>query len=129
MRLWFFVKKSVWYISLMPNFKSALVCNSSINTNGDDEIQVSEAFNYSGVIRVPDLEISDMRGLEAFVNISGLFCDGNQLRRLNVRANTLLTELHCSSNQLTSLNLRSNAALTTLDCYSNKLINVDIRNG
>jgi hypothetical protein len=30
------------------NFKAALVGNSSINTNGDDEIQVSEAEAYDG---------------------------------------------------------------------------------
>jgi hypothetical protein len=34
------------------NFKAALVGNSSINTNGDDEIQVSEAEAYDGTIDV-----------------------------------------------------------------------------
>jgi hypothetical protein len=48
------------------NFKAALVGNSSINTNGDDEIQVSEAEAYDGTIDVDDQGIADMTGLEAF---------------------------------------------------------------
>jgi hypothetical protein len=34
------------------NFKAALVGNGEINTNGDDEIQVSEAEAYSGSLDV-----------------------------------------------------------------------------
>ncbi|HOZ30820.1 MAG TPA: hypothetical protein PLL66_07870, partial [Bacteroidales bacterium] len=48
------------------NFKAALVGNLSINTNGDNEIQVSEASAYAGVISVEDMEISDLTGIEAF---------------------------------------------------------------
>jgi hypothetical protein len=32
------------------NFKAALVGNGEINTNGDDEIQVSEAEAYTGTV-------------------------------------------------------------------------------
>lgn len=34
------------------SFKAALVSNSSINTNGDGEIQVTEAQVFSGIIDV-----------------------------------------------------------------------------
>jgi hypothetical protein len=61
------------------NFKAALVGNSSINTNGDDEIQVSEAEAYDGTIDVDDQGIADMTGLEAFVNLTRLECFDNQL--------------------------------------------------
>jgi hypothetical protein len=59
-------------MSIIPdaNFKAALVGNSSINTNGDDEIQVGEAEAYDGTIDVDDQGIADMTGLEAFVNLT-----------------------------------------------------------
>jgi hypothetical protein len=96
------------------NFKAALVGNSGINTNGDDEIQVSEAEAYDGTIDVDDQGIADMTGLEAFVNLTRLECSYNQLTNLDVSANTLLERLDCVGNQLTSLDVSANTALTTL---------------
>jgi Leucine-rich repeat (LRR) protein len=108
------------------NFKAALVGNSSINTNGDDEIQVSEAEAYDGTIDVDDQGIADMTGLEAFVNLTRLECSYNQLTNLDVSANTLLERLDCVGNQLTSLDVSANAALTTLRCSSNQLTGLDV---
>ena len=42
------------------NFKAYLVGNSSINTNMDSEIQVSEAGVFTGVINCPGNNISDL---------------------------------------------------------------------
>ena len=45
------------------NFKAALVNNASINTNGDAEIQTSEAAAYTGAIHASQLGITDFTGL------------------------------------------------------------------
>jgi Leucine-rich repeat (LRR) protein len=132
------------------NFKAALVGNGEINTNGDDEIQVSEAEAYSGSLDVSDLGIADMTGLEAFIGLTALYCDnndleeldvasnelleqlncaGNQLSRLVTRSNSLLKNLNCQSNALELLDLRENVALVELSCQSNQLNSLDIRNG
>jgi hypothetical protein len=47
------------------NFKAALIGNAAINTNGDGEIQVSEAEAYTGGINVGSKGIADLTGVEA----------------------------------------------------------------
>ena len=56
------------------NFKAYLVGNSAINTNSDSEIQVSEATAFTGTINCNALGISNLTGIEAFTNITKLFC-------------------------------------------------------
>jgi hypothetical protein len=90
------------------NFKAYLVGEPAINTNGDIEIQVSEASSFNGIIYCYNMNISDLTGIEAF---------------------TALTELWCFENQLTSLDLSQNTALITLHCHDNQLIFLDLRNG
>ena len=88
------------------NFKAALLANGAINTNNDGEIQCSEAAAFGGTIWVANSRIADLTGIEAFVNITQLYCQGNQLTSLNVSSNTALTYLSCGANQFTSpLNL------------------------
>jgi len=109
------------------NFKSYLVGNSYINTNGDSEIQVSEASSYADEISVSNLGISDLTGIEAFTSIIQLICSNNQLTNLNVFNNTSLFFLDCSNNQLTSLDV-SNNSISTLKCQDNQLTSLNINN-
>ena len=117
------------------NFKAYLVNNTAINTNGDNEIQVSEAnvFNgsiilwtYSEANGTSGLNITDLIGIEAFVSLTTLDCSWNQLTSLYVSACTALTYLHCYDNQLTSLDVSSCTALTYFDCYGNQLTSLDV---
>ncbi len=108
------------------NFKNYLINNSSINTNGDAEIQVAEATAYTGKIIVPFLNISSLTGIEAFTDITELECEANSLTSMNVSFNTALTHLGFQGNQLTSLNISANTALTQLFCQNNQLINLDV---
>ena len=52
------------------NFKAYLVGNSYINTNGDSEIQVSEATAFSDTINCSNLNISDLTGIEDFISLT-----------------------------------------------------------
>lgn len=108
------------------NFKAALVSNSSINTNSDSEIQVSEASAFSGTINVNFLTIADLTGIEAFTAITSLFCESNQLTSLDVSANTALSDLWCSNNQLTSLVVPATATFTFLSCRGNQLTSLNV---
>ncbi len=108
------------------NFKSYLVGNTAINTNGDTEIQCSEASAFTGTINCPNLSISDLTGIEEFTTISNLFCNDNQLTGLDLSANTDLISLNCGSNQLTNLTLPSGSNLKSFDCYSNNLSLLDL---
>ena len=131
------------------NFKAYLVGNSAINTNGDNEIQVSEASIFNGNIDCNTMNISNLTGIEAFTALTILDCSYNQLTSLDVSACTALTILDCSwnpyltsldvsactaltildcsrSTQLTSLDVSSCTALTILDCHFNQLSSLDM---
>lgn len=108
------------------NFKAALVGNSSINTNSDSEIQLTEAAAYAGVINVPSLNISDLTGIEKFTAITGLDCAYNNLASVNVSSNTMLNSFQCGNNNLTSINIAANTLLTSFDCSVNQLSALNI---
>ncbi|BDS10554.1 T9SS type A sorting domain-containing protein [Aureispira anguillae] len=117
------------------NFKNALLDHgtiivgtdvSVIDTDGDGEICQNEAQAYTGAIEVNSRNITDLTGIEAFVNIIRLSCNQNQLSNLDVSQNTALTKLYCLYNQLTSLDVSQNTALTALNCTSNQLTSLDV---
>ena len=108
------------------NFKAYLVGNTAINTNGDTEIQVSEASVFNSYIVVQTLNITDLTGIEAFVSLTGLYCSGNQLTSLDVSTCTALALLYCNDNQLTSLDVSTCTALYILRCSANNLTSLDV---
>ncbi|MFH2143027.1 MAG: hypothetical protein ABIJ97_11425, partial [Bacteroidota bacterium] len=110
------------------NFKAALVGNSLINTNGDGEIQVSEASIYNGIINVPNMNIADLTGIEAFASITDLRCGANQLTSIDISSNTALTFLQCSGNLISSIDVSNNINLSVLQCGSNQLSFLDVNN-
>jgi len=108
------------------NFKAYLVGNSAINTNGDSEIQVSEATSFNGSIHCGGLNITDLTGIEDFTALTYLDCGYNNLTSLDVSNNTALTYLDCGSNQLTTLDVSNNSALTDLNGGGNQLTNLNV---
>ncbi len=111
------------------NFKSALLDNTAINTNQDGQIQVTEAENYTGQINLNSRNISDLTGIEAFINISDLRVHYNNLTALDISAIPGLTQLHCQGNQLESLDISQNNQLTKLRCFDNNLSSLNVKNG
>ncbi|MFK7757677.1 MAG: T9SS type A sorting domain-containing protein [Flavobacteriales bacterium] len=110
------------------NFKANLLANSSINTNSDNEIQVSEAEAYTGTIFCINSEISDLTGLEHFTSLTNLNCGFNSISNLDVSSNVSLSMLWCGVNQLTSLDLSNNPNLTNLQCPVNSITELDLSN-
>ena len=110
------------------NFKAYLVGNSEINTNGDAEIQISEASVFDGEIDVYGQDISDLTGIEAFTSLTRLNCNLNNLTSIDVSQNTALKYLNCGKNPLTSLDVSNNADLEELYCRWNPLTSLDVSN-
>ena len=108
------------------NFKACLIGNSLLNTNGDSEIQLSEASAFTGVIYCIYQSISDLTGIEALTALTYLDLQGNNLTSLDVSSNTALTYLSCVENQLTSLDVSGATALTGLTCNINQLTSLDV---
>lgn len=110
------------------NFKALLLADTQINTNGNTEIECSEAAAYTGAIDYPNQNIADLTGIEAFVQITTLNCRNNQLTSLDVTQNTLLTSLSCNSNSIAAIDLSNNNNLTYLGVHNNALTSLDISN-
>ncbi|CAM1346266.1 cadherin domain-containing protein [Tenacibaculum crassostreae] len=108
------------------NFKQALVGNNSINTNGDSEIQVSEAEAYTGFISVGGKAINDLTGIEYFTNINSLSIHNNNLTTVDLSKNVNLVTLYTYNNRLTGLDVSKNVLLEDLRCTNNGLTSLDL---
>ncbi|MBL7558697.1 T9SS type A sorting domain-containing protein [Olleya sp. YSTF-M6] len=112
------------------NFKNYLLADSAINTNSDSEISVAEAQAFSGELLINGLSISDLTGIEAFVNITRLDCYSNNLTTLDVSNNTALTRLHCAANQIETLDISANTLITDIQCHNNGVLyELNLANG
>jgi Leucine-rich repeat (LRR) protein len=118
-----------------PNFKEALLNHDLhggvvIDTNNDGEIQITEAESIVETIMVPGIfleeKIVDLTGIEAFINITGLNCGGNEISNLNLSNNSFLLSLGCFDNQISSINIGNCPELESLYCQENQLNDIDI---
>ena len=100
---------------------------SKIDTNGDGEIQVTEA-QVIKFLNISNSTISDLTGIEAFTNLIYLNCSTNQLSSLDFLSLTNLKGLDCSNNQLSSLDVSTCLNLQTLSCSTNQLSSLDVSN-
>jgi PKD repeat protein len=113
------------------NFKQALLNDLTININSDLEIQCDEATDFSGVINVQGQSISNLSGIELFVNATGLNCSNNQITSLDVSSLNLLSSISCNNNSLTTLDAGNgnNTNFTVFNAINNpNLVCVDVDN-
>jgi len=110
------------------NFKQALLLhNTTVDTNHDGEIQVSEAENTLS-LSLNEKFISSMEGIEFFVNLESLSCKQNNISSLDVTQLTSLEYLDCSFNDLDVLDVSQNVNLEYLSCGVNNLSSLDLSN-
>ena len=105
-------------------FLYALI-DEGVDTNGDSLISNEEAKAVTS-LDVSDNSISDMTGIEAFINLDTLWCRSNQLISLDVSKNTRLIWLDCGESNLESLNTSNINSLTYIDCEINQITNLDV---
>lgn len=108
------------------NLEAALLAIPGIDANTNGYIECSEAISYTGAINVNNKNISDMAGIEAFINISSLDCGNNLFTSLDLSSDTALHTLYCSNGSLSSLNITGLDSLTTLQCNGNQLSDLDL---
>lgn len=107
-----------------PLFKSALI-DLGVDLNGDGEISYPEA-DLTDSIDVNSKNIADLTGIQAFENLTFLWCYDNELAELDISALTALTDIDCGGNQLTELNVTNNKSLVELRCYLNQISALDL---
>jgi len=72
--------------------------------------------------------LQNIIGIEAFVDLISLNCNGHNLVNLDFSANTLLDTLRCSQNNLTSIDVSTCTGLREFECYANNLSQLDVSN-
>ncbi|MCT4580429.1 MAG: hypothetical protein N4A35_03350 [Flavobacteriales bacterium] len=107
-------------------FKAYLVNNPAINTNNDNEIQLLEAQAFSGGINVCNKGISDLSGIEYFINLRLLNCSRNNLTSIDLSNNLALQSLYCNRNNLNTLDISALIGLNHLQCNNNNLVNLNL---
>lgn len=70
--------------------------------------------------------IQNLKGIEYFTALTGLYCAQNPLTSIDVSKNASLSVLSCFACNLTSLDVSNNIALTTLTCGNNRLSSIDV---
>ncbi|MDW7694653.1 hypothetical protein R9C00_07860 [Flammeovirgaceae bacterium SG7u.111] len=111
------------------NFKNALLANSAINTIDDNEITESEATNFTGTLSATNSSISDVTGIEYFINVTGISLFGNNLTSIDLSNNTKVTQLLIESNDLTTIDISNLTQLVDFKGHSNSFTSVNIANG
>lgn len=105
-------------------FLDALI-GQGVDENGDGTISTVEAEAFTFLV-IPPSEISDLRGLEAFINLDSFSITLNPLSGIDLSANTSLRYLECTSCELSTLDVSKNPLLETLICGRNSLSELDI---
>ncbi|BCY29238.1 T9SS type A sorting domain-containing protein [Flavobacterium okayamense] len=110
-----------------PSSTGSVTSYHVIDTNGDGEIQYSEA-SLIKYLSVQNSSIADLTGIEAFINLEYLNCSNNSLNNLNLLSNVNLKFIYCNINNLTQLNTSNLTQLKTLVCHINNITSLDFTN-
>ena len=96
------------------------------NIAGGRDVLTVEERSKVGIININKKDISDLKGIEAFPNLTELDCGNNSIQKLDLRQNPMLKTLKCNKNQLTQLDLSKNPDIDYLNCSENQLKQLDV---
>ena len=112
-----------------PILKNELLEDEEINTVDDGEISVAEAEAFTDRLRLATNSLTDLTGLEAFINLTELeIYPNNGLTEIDVSANTALTELILRGASIAEIDLSNNTQLETLSLSSMGITSIDLSN-
>lgn len=105
------------------NFKT--FCLNNYDQDGDGQISFAEA-KIPTIMNIADKNISNINGIEYFVNLKELSCNNNDLTSVDLSSNSKLNYLNLNNNQLQSIDLSHNTLLFGLNISGNELSSLDI---
>ena len=112
------MKKILFVLVMLPLFTLAqktyipddafeqVLINLDLDDIFDDSVYTS-AIDTVTILYLSNYGITDLIGIEDFVLLSELICNGNQITALDLSDNANLFELNCNNNFLTSLDVRN----------------------
>ena len=116
---------------LDPLFKEKLLSHDPvIDLNNDGEIQFTEAESFNGLMNLTDIHplITDLTGIEAFINITGLDCRVNPLAVIDLQYNTALISLDCSYTDASFINVTQCPLLEEIYLDQTEILFLDLSN-
>lgn len=69
--------------------------------------------------------ITNLKGIEYFTALQGLWCENNKIKTVNLKSNRDLRGVWCAYNPITSLDFSENPELTWVYCFNCKLTSLD----
>ena len=96
------------------------------NIAGGRDVLTVEERSKVKIININKKDISDLKGIEVFPNLTELDCGNNSIQKLDLRQNPMLITLKCNKNQLTQLDLSKNPDIDYLNCSENQLEQLDV---
>ena len=105
-----------------PNFRNYI---KTYKAGGQNVLTVEQQRKVT-TIEINNKGVSDLKGIEAFPNLTELNCGNNSIQKLDLRQNPKLKTLKCNKNQLTQLDLSKNPDIDDLNCSENQLEQLDV---
>ncbi|BDD06564.1 T9SS type A sorting domain-containing protein [Aureibacter tunicatorum] len=105
-------------------FEQALIDNG-YDSKIDGSI-INEAVQNISSLLVKNKQISDITGIEAFVNLQSLDISNNAIQTINISKNIKLNSLVCFNNQLTDIDLSLLENLSYINCANNNIDSLDL---
>jgi hypothetical protein len=112
---------------ILPDNSVTLV-NVKIDTNNNGIIEVDEVQDITYLF-LSYSNISDLTGIEYFINLKYLFINNNNISSINnVYGLANMERLLCSTNQISGIDLSNFSNLRILTCWSNQINSLDFSN-
>ena len=140
-----FIDDSIFEQRLIDLNYDILPCNGWVYTDSINSIDTLDISGFNGQTD----KITDLTGIEDFVDLQYLNCSNNKFDTLNLNNNQSLKhiicvadsieilmidslfslyKLQCNTNNITNLNLSGNPSLIELWCWDNQLDNLNLSN-
>ena len=107
------------------NFKNKLIAEG-IDTNGDGQIQETEAQAVVTELSLNNANISALTGIKSFTNLKNLYCGHNNLTTVDVSGMSNLEHIYLGENQLISVNMTGCNALKYAAFQHNNLSSINL---
>ncbi|MBW1296017.1 hypothetical protein [Aquimarina litoralis] len=109
------------------NFEAELEALGYDDISGDRQVP-TPLIEVLSSLDVDGKNINDLTGIEDFVALTYLNCNGNNLTTIDITKNIQLTYFNAAQNNISTVDLSNNTLLETLYLFSNDLSAIDLSN-
>ena len=113
------------------NFELALI-DLGIDTNGETGNILKSQAEAVGWLDLSDSNngygIQNLTGIEAFINLTGINLNNNQISDLDFSFNPQLIDIYANECQIQTINVLNNPLLVNLHLYLNQILELDLSN-